>query len=152
MTKNLARKFLAPINVSATIILGAYTVLWGLWVANPFWTVFTQADIFNVLADIGGEYLWGILAIVMGTITVYGVIKPSYGNLTRGAFSMFFQWLTVGICYFLGDWQNTGGITGIMLAVYAAFIWLNLRVNRRRFGWTEKEANERLTATSLNEY
>lgn len=38
-------------------------------------------------------------------------------------------WFMIAIFYFLGDVFNTGGITALTFAVYAAFVYLNLRVN-----------------------
>lgn len=60
----------------------------------------------------------------------YGVVRQSYGSLTRGALAGFFHWFIICIFYFMADYQNTGGITALMLAMYCAFIYVNLRVNR----------------------
>lgn len=35
----------------------------------------------------------------------------------------------ISILYFTGDPANTGGITALIFAVYAAFIYLNIKVN-----------------------
>ena len=45
----------------------------------------------------------------------------------------FIGWIHWGIImtgYFLGDWQNTGGITAGVIMVYCGFIYINLMLNR----------------------
>lgn len=128
-TQKLAEALLLPINPAAVILLGIYTVVWGFWVANPFWTVFTQASLYSALASLAPEFFWGTLAIICGSVTMYGAIKRHYRPLIIGATTMFWHWLMIAIFYFMGDPLNTGGITALIFAVYAAFIYLNIRVN-----------------------
>lgn len=132
--ERLAQALLLPINPAAVVLLGIYTVVWGFWVANPFWTVFTQAPLYDKLGAVAlgmvpPEVFWGVIAMVCGSITIYGAIKRSYKPLVRGATIAFFHWLVIAVMYFLGDPLNTGGITALTFAVYAGFIYLNLRVN-----------------------
>lgn len=128
-TEKLAKALLLPINPAAVIVLGIYTVVWGLWVSNPFWNVFAQSPLYAKMATFMPEWAWGILAITMGAITVYGAIKRRYGPLVRGAASHGFFWSVVSVFYFAGDWASTGGITALFFAVYGAFVYLNIRVN-----------------------
>ena len=113
--------------------MGAYTVLWGLWVAAPWWNAFGSAKAFHIMSQIAPEWVWGSVAIIVGLIMIRGVLQSRWGSLTIGALCGFFQWITVSGFFFWGDWQNTGGVTYLMIAVYCAFIWLNLRVNKRYF-------------------
>jgi len=129
-TQKLAKALLLPINPAAVIILGIYTVVWGLWVANPFWEVFTRADLFSVLlATPFPEWTWGVLAISCGCITIYGALTRRYGPLTRGAQVSGWHWFMISIFYFWGDLFNTGGITALTFCLYAVFVYLNIRVN-----------------------
>lgn len=128
-TEKLAEALLLPINPAAVIILGIYTAVWGLWVANPFWEVFSHAPLYSAMASFMPEYIWGILAITMGAITIYGAVNRYYAALVRGAAASGFFWLFVCIFYFVGDAASTGGITALVFSVYAAFIYLNIRVN-----------------------
>ena len=133
-SKKLAEALLLPINPAAVVLLGIYTTLWGFWVANPWWTVFTQAELFSQLAQtsiwfIPPEVLWGSIAILCGCITIYGALKRSYGALVRGASVAGWHWFMISVFYFIGDPLNTGGISALIFAVYAAFVYLNIRVN-----------------------
>lgn len=127
--EKLAKALLLPINPAAVILLGIYTVVWGIWLANPFWTVFTQAPIYSALAQLAPEVCWGILAITCGLVTIYGAIKRKYGPLVRGAQVSGWHWFMISTLYFMGDPLNTGGITALTFAIYAAFVYLNVRVN-----------------------
>lgn len=122
-----------PINKAAISIMGAFTVLWGLWVCNPFWTVFTQAPLFQVMAFVAPEWVWGIAAVIVGISMLYGVIQMAYSPLVAGARTGFYFWMFASICFFIGDWKNTGGITLLMIALYCGYIALNLSINREKY-------------------
>lgn len=130
-SEKLAKALLLPINPAAVILLGIYTVLWGLWVANPFWEVFKQAELYGVLATVAPEPFWGCLAIFCGLVTCYGAYKRRYRPLVNGSATAGWHWLMISIFYFLGDPLNTGGITALIFAIYAAFVYLNIRVNHK---------------------
>lgn len=132
--EGLGHQLLKPINKSAIILLGIYTVVWGIWVSNPFWDVFTSAPLYSALAGfIPAEWFWGCVAIACGLITIRGVMKRSYHSLVLGAGAVGWLWFIISILYFMGDWHNTGGITALFLSLYAAYAYLNLRVNHKRF-------------------
>lgn len=134
------KALLLPINPAVVVILGVYTSLWGLWVANPFWTVFSQAQLYSAMqgaefiqlvgiVGISPEVFWGTIAIVCGLLITHGAVKRSYKSLVRGATIAFFHWGIISLFYFMGDAASTGGITAAVFAVYGAFLWLNIRVN-----------------------
>lgn len=121
---------LRPVNTAAISIMAIYTSLWGFWIGNPWWDVFSRAQLYQWMAVLP-EWAWGLNAMfVVGGLMLYGVFKPSYRSLQTGATVGFYHWLLIAIFYFGGDWQNTGGITSLMIAVYCAFIHINLKVNR----------------------
>lgn len=76
------------------------------------------------------EWFWGTMACIVGVLMVLGVATRSFRRLILGARVGFYHWFIIGIMYFGGDWQNTGGVISMMLAAYCAFIWLNLKVNK----------------------
>jgi hypothetical protein len=133
MLDKFKQSMFKPINTSAISIMAVFTILWGIWVGNPFWTVFDQAPIFSFMTAIFPEWAWGAVAIVVGLTMMYGVIKPSYMTLKNGALTGFYFWLFGSINFFLGDWQNTGGLTLFMIAVYCGYVALNIWVNKKEF-------------------
>lgn len=130
MGTKLAHALLQPINTSAIILLGAYTVLWGLWVLSPTWSVFGSAPLYSTMASIMPEFAWGLVAVAAGLVIVYGVLKPSYTTLTRGSLVAGWHWGIITVLYFIGDWMNTGGITTLIFCIYGLYIYLNIRVNK----------------------
>lgn len=133
MSERLAKNILKPINPSIIVVLGIYTVLWGIWLANPFWDVFSRAPLYGSMKDLLPEFVWGIVAIVSGFIIIRGATKPSYNNLVIGSCVSFSHWFMIAIFYFVGDWQNTGGITSAVFAIYSAIIYLNIKINHAHF-------------------
>jgi hypothetical protein len=131
MVRKLIQALLWPINTTAIILLAIYTVVWGFWLANPWWHAFNRAALYSEMADFAPEWAWGFFAVFCGLVTAYGAIHPSYRALVIGAGAAFIHWLLIAIFYFWGDWQNTGGITSLTFAIYAAYTYLNVRVNYR---------------------
>lgn len=131
--KNLMERFtylmLMPLHKMAVMALGVYTFAWGCWVASPFWDVFTHAPLYATLSAFAPEWTWGVIAIICGVLIIVGAIKMSYDSLVTGARVAFGHWLLIAIFYFVGDWHNTGGITSLFIAIYAAWVALNLKVN-----------------------
>ena len=124
------REFMQPLNTTLILILGIYTIVWGLWLISPFWTVFSQAPVYCVMAQIGEEWMWGTVAVVTGGFTIRGALKPNFTNLHLGSFLAALHWLLIAFVYLLGDWTSTGGITSLCFFVYAAVFWINVKANR----------------------
>ena len=118
-----------PINPSLVALLGLYTLVWGFWVANPWWDVFSHAPLYSEMAKYP-EWAWGAFAIFSGLEILRGVVRNRNKDLRRGAFIGFFHWLVVTLMYFAGDWRNTGGITSLTICVYCLVVYLNYRRNR----------------------
>lgn len=125
----LKASMMKPINTSAVIILGVFTIVWGVWVAVPFWDVFSTAQLYSYMHSLAPEWAYGVTAIIAGSTITWGVVKNSYKSLTMGSWVGFIHWFLISGLYFAGDWQNTGGITVLAFAIYSAFIYLNLKVN-----------------------
>lgn len=128
--EKLAVNLLKPVNPSIIVILGIYTIVWGLWILVPWWDVFTQAPLYSAMAGIASETFWGFTAIAAGLITCYGAVKPSYPNLRIGSFTGFLHWFIIAVFYFVGDWTSTGGITSLTFAIYSGLVWLNIKINK----------------------
>lgn len=129
----LAQSLLKPINPTVIVVLGLYTIIWGIWIANPLWEVFTRAPLYSAMEHLAPEWYWGVQAIVAGLFILRGALKPAYKNLITGAAIAAGHWFTIGMLYFIGDWQNTGGITAITFAIYSALVYLNIKTNRSYF-------------------
>lgn len=103
--------------------------MWGLWVLCPFWDVFAQASFYNALASLAPEEFWGVVAISCGAITTYGAVKRNYRALVNGALAAFWHWLMITIFYLIGNPLDTAALSAGIFAIYAAFVYLNIRVN-----------------------
>lgn len=124
----LARAILTPVSQATIVIVGTYTTVWGLWLANPFWDVFNKAELYTQLALVAPEFVWGIIAIVCGVGIVFGALKPSRNTLIFAAAIAFVHWLVIAMFYFLGDIYSTGGVTSLTFAVLSAYIYLNTKM------------------------
>ncbi len=125
----IAQALLLPINPAAISILGLYTVAWGVFVALPFWNVFSSATVYMALAGLFPEVFWGLFAIFCGSVTLYGAAVRKYRPLVWGAQAAFWHWLIITTFYVLGNPYDPSWVTGIMLMVYSAYIHLNIKTN-----------------------
>ena len=130
----LRETLLRPINPAVIVVLGIYTVVWGLWIMSPFWTVFPHSAAYAIMAEYGTEYLWGSIAVCAGAIIVRGALKPVYWNIEIGSWVSFFFWLAIAILFCAGDWHTTGWLSAACFSIYSGLIWLNIRFNREYFG------------------
>jgi hypothetical protein len=129
-TDEIARGLRKPINTAAISIMGAYTFVWGLWLALP-WATFNRSPIYEFMEGLAPELLWGIAAMCIGTLMLRGVWKQSYRPLHTGAAAGFYYWLVIAVFYILGSWESVGWINAFMVSLYCAFVAINLRVNRK---------------------
>lgn len=129
----LAKRFGQPVNTSAAFIMAAYTFTWGVWLVHPGWDVFGRAELYMWLSSIAPESFWGGIAMLVGVLMAIGLARQTYRAVTIGLFLGFMHWSLISVGYFMGDWQNTGGITSVMISVYCAFVYLNMRMNKVYF-------------------
>lgn len=130
----IAAQLLQPLKTPGLVLLGVYTALWGAWVTNPWWGVFGQAMIYSKMDNFMPEWAWGSIAVVFGVALSYGAIKKKYRTLVMSSIAVWWFWSMVSIFYFIGGWEDTGGLSAAAFSIYASFIYLNLRVNKRALG------------------
>lgn len=128
-TDEVARGLRKPINTAAISIMGAYTFIWGLWLALP-WPTFNTGPVYEVMSTLAPEIAWGVAAMCIGALIIWGVTSQTYKALLRGALAGFYYWLVISVFYMLGSWQADGWINAFMVSVYCAFVAINLRVNK----------------------
>ncbi|UVK60896.1 membrane protein [Streptomyces phage JimJam] len=129
-TDEIARGLRKPINTAAISIMGAYTFVWGLWLALP-WATFDRSPIYKRMDTLAPELVWGPVAMLIGLLMLRGVWKQSYRALHTGAATGFYYWLVIAVFYILGSWESVGWINAFMVSLYCAFVAINLRVNRK---------------------
>lgn len=126
----IAEALLIPVSRVVTALLGLYTMAWGLWVVAPFWDTFTHAAVYSALIDfIPHEFVWGLIAIAAGLLTMLGLIKHFDQATFNGAGISGLHWTVISIFYFMGDVANTAGITAVFVAVLSFYIYLNCKTN-----------------------
>lgn len=128
-TDEVARGMRKPINTAAISIMGMYTFVWGLWLTLP-WATFSRSPIYELMLNLAPEIVWGVAAMCIGALILWGVFSQTYKALVRGALAGFYYWFVISGFYLLGSWQSTGWINAFMVAVYCAFVAINLRVNK----------------------
>ena len=122
---------LRPLSRGVTVVIAAYTIVWGFWVVNPFWQVFDTAPLYSGLSSVAPEWAWGAFAIICGLASMMTAVSDRWNAPTIFTCAAItgWHWSIVGIMYLYGDWHNTGGITALFLAVLCAYVFLNVKQN-----------------------
>ena len=106
------------------IVIGSYTVVWGLWIGNPFFDAFTaQAGLYNEMANFMPEWGWGLHAVAIGTAILYGVLYRWPRGLAWGRIAGTYHWTLIAIFYALGDARNTGALTALFIVAAIQVLW-----------------------------
>jgi len=134
MTKadRLAMGLLRPINPYASILLGIFTFIWGLWLQMP-WGSFDGARLFSMMDRLAPEWAWGTFAMAVGALNIYTITRKKKKLLARSHGLATWHWGLVSLMMWLGDWQNTGGLTYSFIAIYASYCFLNVKINNVKF-------------------
>ena len=127
----IVKAMLRPMNPSVSILLGFYNVGWGLWVANPFVTSFTNSSLYSVMTAVSPELFWGLAVVCIGAIVITGAVTMKKRYIMTGTLLSALFWLFVSISLFLGQAANASFIDALVIATYAAFTYLNVKVNNK---------------------
>lgn len=128
--RDVLRALVEPINSALIMILGIYTTMWGLWLASPFWDVFTSARLYSKMDQLAPEWVWGVIAIGVGiSVLLYANHKDTF---RRGAAIGYIFWLINSTMYAMGDLTNTGAITSATFSMLYALVYLSARFESNR--------------------
>lgn len=130
----IAAGLIRPINPFSTIIGGVFTCAWGLWLIMPFTQVFDSARLFDGMSALGAESAWGSVALLAGMSIIIAVNQGYYRLLQSTLGSCAIYWFIVTALMFLGDWNNTGGITYLFTAIWFGYFYLNIKINYVKHG------------------
>lgn len=133
---SLAENLIKPINPSIIVLLGIYTILWGVWIM--FFPVFDVLPSFAPIASFTSKEAMGVVAWSVGVFICRGAFSPSYSNIRIGSALAAAHWLFFGIMLMIGQFQDPIGLSSIFFGIYAALVWMNLGVNKHLYSKNKK--------------
>lgn len=105
-------------------LVGSYTFVWGVWLANPFAMTFSpEAKLYENMAEFMPEWAWGLHAMILGACVVYGAVCKWPRGLMFGHYAGLYHWGLVTVLYALGDFSNTGALTSAFIAAFVHILW-----------------------------
>ncbi len=123
MLDKLARRLLQPINTSVISILGVFNVLFGTWMLLPF-------SVLGIPAFMP-EWAIGTITLGVGASIVLGSAKESYPLLATGCAMGSIAWIVGTVLSISIDWHTPAWIFSLMIALYCAFVYINISVNSK---------------------
>lgn len=125
----LVESILLPTNPTIAVVMGFYSLVYGVWLTAPGWTAFGVTS--TARATILPELVWGILAAAIGVIIILGTRFIQHDILIRtGLMAGCIYWTIAAVLSLISDWQSTAWITSFALTAYCGLLWLNITVNR----------------------
>lgn len=122
MFDKTASKMLSPINTMAVSILGMFNILMGLWISLPFDSI--------LFINNFPEWIIASIMLIIGYFIVSGSLRQIYRTLLVGTqLSFYFWFLSIGGLLY-AQWQNPVWIVALMIAMYSAFVAVNIKVNK----------------------
>ncbi len=131
MFKKIFEVLSKPMNRAGFGIMGGFMIVWGAWIASPFWSALGSAEIFSVVLLHAPEWSVGLIALSIGASIIRYLVIGCFKRLQFVAGITMYFWALFSICCLVGDWQNPGWITYLVLALYSTFVYENIRINRR---------------------
>lgn len=110
-------------------------MFWGIWIVNPFWNVFTSADIYSKAAGFAPEWAWGTWSTICGLTMLGTLFRGAFKTLALALAFCTWHWFTIAGMFWWGDWQNTAGLTYTFVGIYALYSYLNVKINYVRPGF-----------------
>lgn len=121
---------------SLEAIVYLWSILWGIWVVNPWWSQFRTISAMAMLVEIGdaflGEgqarYIWGFLPIIVPILLIYTSIwwVPPRKNVKKVLLLvMVFFWGFVMASFLNSNWRHTGAIS--QLVIVLVYLWIFVR-------------------------
>lgn len=122
MFDKTASKMLSPINTMAVSILGMFNILMGIWISLPFDSI--------LFINNFPEWIIASIMLIIGYFIVSGSLRQIYRTLLVGTqLSFYFWFLSIGGLLY-AQWQNPVWIVALMIAMYSAFVAVNIKVNK----------------------
>jgi hypothetical protein len=84
------------------------SILYGLWLLNPFSTTFSLGRGYAVAASIAPEYVWGLLFTGLGVRLWYATHVANLRSIKDGMFGVFIIWTFFTIMLVVANPWTTG--------------------------------------------
>lgn len=122
----------API-VPMELLIGMFSVIWGLWLVNPLGDTFTSSTIYRAMALIGPEWVWGTAVFVLGFVRLYALYRNHVLWRLRIALAGYLLWGFISLTFALSNiWSTATPIYGLF-AGCTLVVALRLREESKRY-------------------
>lgn len=105
-------------------------ILWGTWVASPFWDSFGTVDAYSILVQIAPGRAFGMGAILLGFLQVIGAHYLLMSLRKVAAMITLFFWILLSLAIFAGNFHSTGAVGYLIFAVMNIAIFYELSLRR----------------------
>lgn len=103
----------API-VPMELLVSMISVVWGLWILNPFGDTFPSSPSFRGMALMTPEWVWGLAMMGLGLVRLYALYRSSVVWRARLSVVGWLVWGFISISFALSNlWATATPIYGI---------------------------------------
>ncbi len=120
-----------PMNPAGRVLMGAWTIAWGIWFASPFWDVYDTSIVYEHMMKSAPEYVWGLAGILIGLYVFVSSLKDSKVHVYWSTFLMFYFWLIIDVFMWSSNFRATQPLMIFFICLYCAWIHLNIKYEHR---------------------
>jgi hypothetical protein len=106
-----------------------FLLLWGFWVWNPWWEAFPSSTIYDMMARLAPEWMWGFVYMLVGAVQLILLFTTNPKKMKFRQWTSFTSILIItSLTMFTmtGNWRSTAGITYIVIAVCEWFAYTEI--------------------------
>ena len=124
----LLRRLDAPTTM---FFYGLYTLLWGLWLLNPWVSSFSPdaSPVFYRLSLVGHEEYWGLLAVLIGGGRLLTLFTNRVGLKQIINLAGLVFWLFIMITYVQSSLESTASVAAFVAVLSYGLAFLRIGID-----------------------
>jgi hypothetical protein len=109
------------------LLTGVALLFWGLWLAIPYWTIFSVTPTFAALRELPiPEDTQGLIIMLVGACVILGLLLDVYRIRQYSTFAAMVIWAFLSAMFINANWQSTATIIYPIMMMSA--IWAYWRI------------------------
>lgn len=112
------------------LLSGLGLLLWGLWLANPWTSVFAGTRAYALMSDVAPEWVWGSVYVLVGAAQ-YGTLLTGHIRLRQsGCMAALAAWAVITYIVGRGNPTSTGIVIYGLLALSNVLLLMRLEMRK----------------------
>jgi hypothetical protein len=127
MLQRLRHILLSSDFIFTELLNGTALFFWGLWLAIPYWAIFSTTPTFAALRRLPlPEDIQGIIIMIVGLCVILGLLLDVHQIRKASTFTAMVVWAFLSAMFINANWQSTATVIYPLMTLSA--IWAYWRI------------------------